>query len=465
MTFVLAPAAVAPPAEAAPRPILSTLDAISMIVGIVVGAGIFETPSLVAANARSETMLLLAWVAGGLMTLTGALVFAELTTAYPHPGGNYYHLLRAFGTGPAFLFAWARLAVIQSGSIALLGFIFGDYASQVLRLGEHSSAIYAVVAAVALSALNITGVTQGKWTQNLLTIATLAGLAVVVVVGFTASAPAAAPPAAALAQPAGSPAAALGLVMIFVLLTYGGWSEAAFISAEVRDVRRNMARALLGSIGIITAVYLVVNVALLRGLGLEGMAASNAVAAELMRRFAGTPGVIFVSIAVAVAVLGSMNATIFTGARTNYAMGRDHSLFALLGHWREQGSTPRNALLVQLGIALGLIFLGAFTRQGFKTMVEYTTPVFWFFLLLTGIALFVLRRREPERPRPFRVPAYPVVPLLFCGVAGYLLYASLAYTGIGSLVGAAVLISGLPLIAFMRRREAALRPQSERKPA
>jgi amino acid transporter len=461
MASVFEPATVAPAAEAAPRPSLSTLDAVSIIVGIVIGAGIFETPALVAANAPSAAVMLLAWVAGGIMTLTGALVFAELTTAYPHPGGNYYHLLRAFGSGPAFLFAWARLAVIQSGSIALLGFIVGDYASQVLRLGEHSSAIYAVAAAAVLTTLNMLGVTQGKWTQNLLTTATLVGLAVVVLAGFTVATPV---PAAAPAAngPPGSPAAAFGLVMIFVLLTYGGWSEAAFISAEVRDVRRNMARALLGSIGIITAVYLIVNVALLRGLGLEGMAASNAVAAELMRRFAGTAGVVFVSLAVAVAALGSMNATIFTGARTNYALGRDHSLFALLGHWRARGSTPRNALLVQLAIALGLIFLGALTRKGFQTMVEYTAPVFWFFLLLTGVALFVLRRREPERPRPFRVPAYPVVPLLFCGVAGYLLYASLAYTGIGALVGAAVLITGLPLLAFMRRRAGTL-PGPERK--
>lgn len=435
---------------AVPRPSLTVLDVIGIVVGIVIGAGIFETPTLVAANAKSGTLMLLAWVAGGLMSLIGAMCFAELATAYPHPGGNYHYLVRAFGTIPAFLFVWARLAVIQTGSIAMLGYIFGDYASEMFRIGPYSSALYATIAIVVLTAMNVAGVQLGKWTQNLLTLSTVIGMALIVIAGFKI---AGAPVAAATAPVANGNGAALGMVMIFVLLTYGGWTESAYVSAELRNVRRDMARALLGSIGIITAIYVIVNLALLRGLGIEGMAGANAVAAEVMRRAFGNSSALIISLLVAVTVLSSMNATVITGARTNYAMGRDYPMFHFLGRWSARGNTPMVALLVQAAIALGLVGLGMLARNGFRAMVEYTTPVYWFFLLLTGISLMVLRRREPDIPRPFKVPLYPFTPLAFCAIATYMLYSSLTYAGLGSLVGVAVLAAGAPFLLFIRRRE------------
>lgn len=438
--------------SAAPQPTLGVLDAVSIIVGIVIGAGIFETPALVAANAGDSRLLLLAWVAGGVATLIGGLCFAELATTYPHPGGNYHYLVRAFGAAPGFLYVWARLAVIQTGSIAMLGFIFGDYASEVLPLGPYSSSIYAAAAIALLTAVNVAGIVQGKGTQHVLTLLTLAGMAVLIAVGLSLAPAAPAAPAAAPAT--GSPSAAFGLVMIFVLLSYGGWSEAAFISAELKNVRRNMALALLGSIAVITAIYLLLNYALLRGLGLQEMAGSNAVAAELMRRSLGAPGVLFIGAIVAVTALDSMNASIITGGRTNYALGRDYGAFRWLGYWSERG-TPVNALLAQGLVALALVLLGTVTRNGFRTMVEFTTPVFWLFLLLTAVSLLVLRRREPHVERPFRVPLYPLTPLAFAAISGYMLYSSLAYTGLGALVGVAVLAAGVPLLYALRRPPAA----------
>ena len=183
------------------------------------------------------------------------------------------------------------------------------------------------------------------------------------------------------------------------------------------------------------------------------MASSEAVAADLMRRAVGEPGAVFISLLIAVSTLGSTNATIFTGARTNYALGQDFSLFAFLGRWRERANTPTNALLVQGAIALALVLLGTLTRDGFETMVDYTAPVFWFFFLLTGVSLMVLRIREPEVPRPFRVPVYPLTPILFCAICAYLLYSSVAYTGIGALVGIAVLLAGAPLLLLTRRQQ------------
>ncbi|MBD2540059.1 amino acid permease [Coleofasciculus sp. FACHB-SPT36] len=434
---------------AAPKPALAFVDAIALIVGIVIGAGIFETPSLVAAASGSEAVALSLWILGGGMSLVGALCYAELATAYPHAGGNYYYLMRAFGKNIAFFFAWARMTVIQTGSIALLAFVFGDYASQLLRLGNYSSSLYAGIAIALLTGLNIIGVQQGKWAQNWLTVAKVGGLLLVVIGGLAFAVP-------SLPEVPAAPATSqtnFGMAMLFVLLSYGGWNEAAYISAELRNVNRNMVRSLLVSIGIITTIYLAINFAYIHGLGLANMAASEAVAADLMRRAVGEPGAWFISFLIAISTLGAINATIFTGARTNYALGQDFSLFSFLGRWHHRASTPANALLVQGAIALALVFLGTLTREGFKTMVDYTAPVFWFFFLLSGISLLVLRVREPQVVRPFRVPLYPLTPLLFCAICAYLLYSSVAYTGIGALVGVAVAIAGAPLLLLSRRRQ------------
>uniref|UniRef100_A0A0C1MY23 Amino acid permease n=4 Tax=Nostocales TaxID=1161 RepID=A0A0C1MY23_9CYAN len=431
----------------APKPTLSTIDAIALIVGMVVGAGIFQTPALVAGNTANTGVALFVWLLGGAMSFIGALCYAELTTAYPHVGGTYHYLLRAFGKIPAFLFAWARMTVIQTGSIVLMAFVFGDYASQLLRLGEYSSAIYAAGVVLCLTGLNVLGVQQGKRAQNWLTIAKVLGLLLVVIFGTAFAQP------VEVSNPtAAPPQTQLGLAMVFVLLTYGGWNEAAYISAEVRQGKRNMVRVLLGSIALITAIYVLINFAYLHGLGLTGLAGSEAPAADLMRRAVGENGARFVSVIVAVSALGAANATIFTGARTNYALGQDFSIFGFMGRWQERGSTPINALLVQGAISVGLVILGAVTRKGFATMVDYTAPVFWFFFLLSGIALLVLRSREPNVPRPFRVPAYPLIPLLFCIICGYLLYSSVTYAGIGGSIGVVVLLTGIPLLFFNRKR-------------
>lgn len=422
-----------------PRPVLRTRDAVAITVGIVLGAGIFRTPSLVAGGVSSELMLMIVWAAGGLIAVIGALCYAELAGAFPHAGGDYHYLYRAFGQRTAFLYAWARLAVIQTGSVAILCFVFGDYMAALVPLGPNGSAIYAALAVITLTAINWLGVQQATRTQNLLTLLEVAGLAIVIVAGL-ALAPAA--PAAAPTQATAS-GNAFGLVMVFVLLTYGGWNEAVYISSELRGGPRRMLRVLLLGLGTITLLYLLTNLAYVRALGLEGMAASDAVAADLMRRAAGDVGAMVITAAVVIAALTSANATIITGARSTYALGRDIPALRFLGHWNGFKGAPGNALLVQGAVSLLLVIGGAFARDGFQLAVEYTAPVFWFFFLLVGISLFVLRRRAPDVPRPFRVPLYPLTPLLFCAANAWLLWSSLTYTGWGALVGAGVLATGL----------------------
>jgi amino acid transporter len=425
---------------------LSVLDVVALTVGVVVGASIFRTPSLVAENAGSPLLALGVWGLGGVVSLVGALCYAELASAYPHAGGDYHYFQRAFGDWMAFLFAWARLVVIQTGSIALLAFVFGDYASELWSLGPHSSALYAALAIAVLTATNVAGVRLGKTTQRALTGGTILGLLVVVGAGLFFAPESAASASAASGGSMGS--SQFGMAMVFVLLTYGGWNEAAYVSAELKNVTRNMVRALMISLGLITTLYLLVNWAYLNGLGLGGMSGTDAVAADLMRATLGEPGAIALSLLVAVAALSSTNATIFTGARTSFALGRDASLFSMLGVWDDASDTPANALWVQGAVALALVGVGAATRQGFESMVDYTAPVFWLFFLATGVALFVLRRTEPTVPRPFQVPLYPLTPLAFCLASAYMLWSSLAYTGVGALLGAGVLLAGVPLLWF-----------------
>jgi APA family basic amino acid/polyamine antiporter len=448
-------------AKPEPHPVLGLREAMALIVGVVIGAGIFKAPSMVAGMTGSPQWMFAAWALGGVMSIIGALCYAELASAYANAGGDYHFLRRAYGSSVSFLFAWARFSVITTGSIALLSFVFGDYLSQVLPLRVFgptwSSALYAAAIILVLTWVNLRGIKAGSSTQTWLTAVEVGGLLLIVVASLfliangTEAAPAPLPTAAPAAP------ASFGLAMVFVLLTYGGWNEAAYISAELKDVRHNMVRALVLSILIITALYLLVTWAYWKGLGMAGMAKSEAVAADLMRAAFGLPGEKLIAVMIAISAVTSINATIIVGARTSYAAGRDWRVLAKLGEWDEERGTPAKALMVQGAVALLLVAIGAWTGGGFKSMVEFTAPVFWLFFLLAGVSLFVLRIREPAAERPFKVPLFPLLPLLFCAMCAYMLWSSLSYVysqSLGGLnaawIGVAVLAAGLALLLLIR---------------
>jgi amino acid transporter len=442
-------------ANSGPAQVLSLGDATAIIVGLIVGAGIFGTPSIVAGAVESPALFVGVWIAGGVFSLIGALCYAELATAFPSAGGEYHFLGRAFGRQLAFLYGWARMTVVVAGSIAVFAFLFGDYMSRVIRLGPQSSAIWAGLIVVALTLVNYAGIREGKLTQNFFTFLECSGLVIIVVAGF-AFAPDPEPVAATASGAPWYMGAGIGSAMVFVLFTYGGWNDAAYISAEVRDRKRNMARALLASIGIVTLLYLLVNLAYLKGLGYDALTRSDAVAADLLRRAWGPAGEKLISVMIAIAALTSVNGSMIVGARSNYALGRDWPLFGFLACWDEASGSPRVAMLVQGVLALTLVIFGAFQNAGFKGLVEYSLPVFWGFFMLTGIALFVLRFKEPQAPRSFSVPGYPIVPGIFVLTCGYLLYSSLAYHGKHSLVGLGVLAVGavVMVLAGLARKRA-----------
>jgi amino acid transporter len=323
----------------------------------------------------------------------------------------------------------------------LLAFVFGDYFSTLVPLGAHSSAIWALVIVVVLTLVNMVGINASSRMQMALITLEVAGLLAVVVAGLWFS-DAAAPASLSWFEKAPS-AGAWGLALVFVLLTFGGWNEAAYVSAELKGGPRTMVRVILLSMLALTAIYLLVNLALFWGLGQAGLSGSKTAASSMVGMAFGPWAEKALGLSVAIAALTSINATMIVGARTNFALGRDWSSLQALGQWQTQAGAPRKALWAQAVIALALVLLGTQEADGFSAMVEFTAPVFWGFLFLVGVGVMWLRQTDPLAPRPFKVPLYPLLPIIFIAVTGWMLWSSLLYTGKGALVGVLVLVLGL----------------------
>ncbi len=430
----------------------TTLSSMAIVIGIVVGIGIFRLPPIIAANSTGELQFIMFWVAGGVISLMGALCYAELSSSMPDAGGEYYFLRKAFGPATGFFLSWGRMTVIQTGSIALIAFILGDYATLILDLGTHSASIYAALTVVLLTLLNLLGTLHSRWFQNILASIIVVTLVIIAfsglfltsgekITGFTISGK------NMQLFSGGAP----GLAMIFVLLTYGGWSEAAYLTGELHNVKKSIVRALVSGIAIITGLYVLVNLTYLHVLGFDTLAESSTVGYDLTEIIFGPGGSVIVVIIVIVSALSTANATIITGARTNYAIGRDFRLFRFMGRWNQLSNSPANALIFQGVIALVLVGAGAWSKEAISTMVDYTAPVFWFFIMLITISLFVFRYRNGKPEVSYRVPFYPLPPLLFLAACVYMLYSSLVFTGTGAMIGAAVLVAGGPVWFILRR--------------
>lgn len=432
----------------APKRSLSTFDIAALIIGTILGAGIFRVPSMVAGQLNNEYFIIGAWLLGGLISIIGALCYAELATTYPSVGGEYFFLQKAYGRKLAFLYGWCRSIVIVTGSLGILGITLGDYMSKIIYLGSYSSTIWAMLVIIVLSVLNAIGIREGKTAQNVLTILEVLGVIGIMVTGFMVQA---APPQEVQASLTSPSLGAASLAIIFVLLTYGGWNEAAYVSAEAVDQHRGILKALILGIGVVTLLYVMVNLALLHAFGAQRMGQSNAIASDLFDLAYGRQSAIIFSSIVVLSCLNSINATIIFGSRSSFALGRDWKLFSWIGQWDESGS-PRKAIFLQCIIALVLIFGASFARESFESVVEFTAPVFWFFILLIGISLFILRKKNPDQEIPCPVPFYPVLPIIFIATVAWLLWSSLAYSGWGALFGVACLGVGAVILLFESKK-------------
>ncbi|MFP6750207.1 MAG: amino acid permease [Pirellulaceae bacterium] len=409
---------------------LTMFDTACIIVGIIIGAGIFRLPATVAGSLPSTSLILTAWLAGGLLALLGALCYAELTTTYPEPGGDYVYLTRAYGPRAGFLFVWAEFWIIRPGSTGPMAFIFGEHFKDLVPLGSgHDTLVYAILAILVITGLNMLGVRAGKWTQNLLTVIKVLALVGIFLAAFAISTPPPPSPVADLAMP---PLVAISFAMLMVMFCFGGWNDVAFVAAEVRRPDKNLLRSLLLGVGVVTAVYLLVNIAYLHVLGVDGLAKTKTPATDMMRIAAGHGGERLVSALVCVAALGAINGMIFTGARIYYAMGRKLSNFGWLAHWNKRMDAPLRSIGLQSLVILGMVIGFGLVENDFERLVIFTAPCFWLFLLLVGVSLFILRWRDAGRERVFRVPGYPVIPLIFCLSSLFMFY-STAHFMIGQL--------------------------------
>lgn len=443
---------------------LGLWDVVSIMIGIVIGTGIYETPPIVLKNVAGPWEALAAWGLGGVMSLVGAFCYAELASAYPRSGGDYVYLRRAFGPWLGFLFAWFQLSVVRGGNIAMMGFVFADYAASIWRVPFEWKWLWAGAAVLVLTMLNLLGVVFGKRTQNALTLAKVIGLGGVLAVGFAAEPRPLGSGGLPLPNGRGSDSGSLATAMVLVLLSYGGWNDAAFVAAEVRGGPRNMVRALLLGTTAITLIYLLLNAAFLWGLGFEQARQSTAIAADLLEHRLGPWGARAIALLVMVSALGAINGMLFSGARVYASLGVDHPVFAWLGSMRQRTQTPWAALVVQSAVSLGLISVvgtlygrawvnGMLNRAGletvewtghggFEVLTVVTTPVFWLFFLFCGLSLFVLRQRDPHLPRPFTVPLYPELPLIFCGICAYMIYAGIEYAKGMHMLGGLIVVAG-----------------------
>lgn len=450
---------------------LGLWDAVSVIVGIVVGVSIFKAPPAVFSNVGSPWEGVAVWGLGGLVALVGALCYAELAATYPGSRGDYLYLTRAYGSLVGFLFAWTRLAVILTGNIAALAYVFADYAVTLFACDPRAAAWFAGAAVAGLTLFNVLGLRVGKSLQNVLSASKVLGLAALLITGLVKGSV----PAWRATQPVNGPG--FGLAMILVLYAYGGWNDAVFVAADVREPRRNMPRALILGTLLIAALYVLVNMAFVSALSFAGVRSSRTPAADVLGLWLGERGVAGMSLLVMVSALGAVSGLILAGSRLHASVGADYRIFSWLGRWNTRLNSPVCSLVAQACVSL-LLIVGVGTEAGrgaidgvlngvgvrplpwsqyeggFETLVAGTSPLFWLFFLLTGVSVLVLRRRDRGRPRPFSTPFYPFVPLIFISVSGYMLYASVAYARALSLLGIIPLLIGIPLFLIRGAKDA-----------
>ncbi len=456
---------------------LSLWDTVSIIIGIVIGSSIFTTPPVIFGSLPGPWTSLALWLLCGVLSLIGAFVYAELATAYPRAGGDYVYLTRAFGRPVGFLFGWANLVSILSGSIGFMAFVFAVNAMTFVEPHLDASAnkeevrTWIALGALGLiSLLNILGVVLGKLVQNALVVVKLLGVGLIVAVGFAYGAPGQNLPVSTdLALPTGT-GLNYGLAIILILYAYGGWNDAAFIASDLQQPKQIAKALLLGTAGI-TGVYLLVNAAYIAFFGYDEVSKFRpAIAADLLGKSGLFGDFKVMPIIVMISALGAMNGMIFTGSRVYSSLGSDHRVFAFLAKYHPQLGAPIFAILIQtFVVALMIVSVGTSVGRdaidnalrsvslevipweryfgGFDTLFAGTAPVFWLFFLLTGIAFFVLRAKDPNLARPFRLPApwYPLLPLIFCATCIFGFYSAITYAKMVSLIGWIPLLLGVPL--------------------
>jgi APA family basic amino acid/polyamine antiporter len=427
---------------------LGVFDATMINVGTMVGSSIFLVPSSIAVLFSGSFPGLLVWVVGALVSLCGALCVAELGAAMPRAGGQYVYLQRAFGPIWGFLYGWGASVVINPASIAFVAVGFASYLGFFVSLSAMGIKLVAVASILLLTALNCFGLRVGAITQNILTIIKIAAVAALVVLclvlpGGHASNLEPLWPTQSVASLIGP----FGVAMILVLGAYDGWIEITYVGSELQDPSHNMAQSVVWSTLLVALLYVGVSVAVVYVLGQAATGTSTLVAADAMKVVLGPAGGAVITVAILVSTIGCNNGIIFTSARIPYAMARGGDFFQWAARCHPVRDTPNTALVVQGFWSSALALSGTYNQ-----LLTYVVFVSFLFYALSAAAVIVLRRREPDLTRPYRTWGYPLTPVLFILFAGYLIVNAFIETPQEALIGAGLLLAGLPVYAYFRRK-------------
>jgi APA family basic amino acid/polyamine antiporter len=419
-----------------------------MVIGGIIGSGIFLNPAVVAERVKTPAMTLTAWGLGAVIALIGAFVFAELGRRRPTVGGGYAYLREAFGPLAGFMYGWALLLVMATGAIAAVAMTFASYLGSLLGWPVSWQPAVAASAIVVLTLLNIRGVRPAAWTQNVFTLLKLTAIAALVAAAFVAAPHSAAASPAPLAN--GSVVLALGAALVPVLFAFGGWQQTNFIAEELIQPERDLPRALVIGVVVVVAAYLLVNVAYIRALGIGGLAASSAPAADTMGVVAGDVGRRLISAGIVASTFGFLNLVILVSPRVYQAMARDGLFFRSFARLHPTWRTPVAAIVLQGVWAVLLLF-----SKKYGDLLDYVVFGDWIFFGLNAVGLFILRRHDGDRQIPFRTPLHPWTTLLFIAAAAYVVIGSVASNPRNAAIGSALLLAGLPIFLFWRSRGAA----------
>jgi basic amino acid/polyamine antiporter, APA family len=442
--------------------LLGLRQLIAIVIGTVIGSGIFIVPGAVMRQTGGSVGLsLLVWVAGGVLSLLGALTYAEMGAMRPDAGGLYTYIRDGFGRFPAFLFGWTTFFITGSGTVATLAVAFTAYLGQVIRLGPISGRLAAVAMIAAIMVVNVRGTRGSARLQGWTTLLKVAGIVVLSALFLLHGHGLSAPPSGPVPTRSGSSLfAGFGLAMIGTLWAYEGWQFVTYSAGEVKDPQRTFPRGIVLGTTALVAIYLLACIGYIAALGPAGVAASDRVAADATAALFGPAAGKLIALMIQVSIVSATNGTVLTLPRAFFAMARDGIFFRRLALVHPRFGTPAMAIVTTSFWAMLLAVSGTFEQ-----LFTYVVFIGWIFYGLGALSIFRYRRREPSAPRPFRVPGYPVTPILFvASAAAIVLNTMIAQPGRAAL-GLGVVLLGSPAYLIWRRRGAAVGPDVSREPA
>lgn len=423
---------------------LGLFDATMIVMGGIIGSGIFMNPSVVALQVHTPFLILGAWILGGLFALTAAFIWAELAALRPEVGGQYAYLREAFHPGVAFLYGWVLLLVVQTGGMAAVAVTFARYFVELTHLPVSSAALAAIVLAT-LTIINCLGVRAGSTVQSILMVLKILAIAMLVVCGFV-FASRSANPTHVLDRPASVDLlTAFGAALVPVIFAYGGWQTATFIAGEIKEPRKNLPRGLILGVTGVVLLYLAANVVYILVLGTEGLAASSAPASDVMRRALGDVGARVIACGIAISTAGFLSQSMLTAPRVYFAMANDGLFFKTVSLVHPKTRAPVVAIALQGVLAIVIALLGTYDR-----ILNYVVSIDVIFFGLTACCIFVFRRREPTAVT--RVPGHPLTTILFVAVCWLVVINTVYRYPENTLIGIGIMIAGIPAYLFWRSR-------------